>query len=786
LATALALLCSSINPLQGQDITAGTVDLGDWASLNTFATTNPCFTTVLTNHLGRIHIGHLVSAGSDKPNAPVYYDTSTGTYGSDKDSGGTTPFRIDNVNINYGVVQQGDLLWSGEDGAVQHNGAWLYVKRQDGWRSYTVAANAHRQAQYIYDGKIFLANDYSSKPGVGISYDGGATLTTKDQRSTASGADFPYNAEGGIVIAGWLTHSFFEFKGSLFALNWTGRADIGLFPPQEAWMTRYTDNQNFPWERTWRRVSELGMPGRSLDSTSVLQIPKPIEANGYLWLRFQKELYRYGAESVTGVYGSYQRPSGGTRVSAECMNIVARHGFVYRLDRTSDTLTLRRTSDGNSWTTLGNLNIAAGSTLGYLQSATGFAIEIAGEDIYIGGKSRLYKVPGSVLGSNKHSGVTNTAPVATNDTYTANYGLCRISTSFQGPLLNDKDPNGDPFYASIVTAPAHGRVTMNYNGTFDYAANGSFPGTDSFTYKISDGFHESTATITLNGTSLAGNPAFTSAKVNFQNPATVTPSGYVGDTGGTVSFKNNLTYGWNTSQTGTKRNINADVVSDTLVTMTPGAVWQLSVPNGTYEVKAGIGDAGVATSNQQLNVEGVNYFMATSTAANEFLHKARKVNVSDSWLTVDCGGSTTRLNYLEIQSAYTAWANLNGVPPVNAAFVADPDMDGISNLNEYAHNLNPTKASTPVLALDGVAGLPNISTNPSGMKVVYLRRKDDITVTYKVQFSDSPGSDGLGGWADYSGGESVQAISAEFERVTVLKPVFFPRLFARVKVSKSP
>lgn len=61
------------------------------------------------------------------------------------------------------------------------------------------------------------------------------------------------------------------------------------------------------------------------------------------------------------------------------------------------------------------------------------------------------------------------------------------------------DVNGDPITASIVTAPAHGTVTQNADGTWTYTPTGYFYGTDTFTYMVSDGVDNSNvATVTLN------------------------------------------------------------------------------------------------------------------------------------------------------------------------------------------------------------------------------------------------------------------------------------------------
>ena len=67
------------------------------------------------------------------------------------------------------------------------------------------------------------------------------------------------------------------------------------------------------------------------------------------------------------------------------------------------------------------------------------------------------------------------------------------------PLAAATDVNGDPLTASVVTQPAHGKITVNADGTWTYTPNQYFYGTDTFTYSVSDGIDSSNvATVTLN------------------------------------------------------------------------------------------------------------------------------------------------------------------------------------------------------------------------------------------------------------------------------------------------
>ncbi len=67
-----------------------------------------------------------------------------------------------------------------------------------------------------------------------------------------------------------------------------------------------------------------------------------------------------------------------------------------------------------------------------------------------------------------------------------------------GVLTNDADPEKQPLTPSIVTNVAHGVLTWVGDGTFSYKPTPGFFGTDSFTYRVSDGANVSNvARVTL-------------------------------------------------------------------------------------------------------------------------------------------------------------------------------------------------------------------------------------------------------------------------------------------------
>ena len=95
--------------------------------------------------------------------------------------------------------------------------------------------------------------------------------------------------------------------------------------------------------------------------------------------------------------------------------------------------------------------------------------------------------------------LVNTAPNVGNDTYTVNEDSVLTVGSSNHALKNDADIDGDALAATIVTSVAHGQLQFQQDGTFTYTPVAHFNGTDTFTYRLSDGLTQSAvATVTIN------------------------------------------------------------------------------------------------------------------------------------------------------------------------------------------------------------------------------------------------------------------------------------------------
>jgi VCBS repeat-containing protein len=96
--------------------------------------------------------------------------------------------------------------------------------------------------------------------------------------------------------------------------------------------------------------------------------------------------------------------------------------------------------------------------------------------------------------------VINTAPTAVADAYSL-YRDNTIAVAIPGVLANDTDANPQTLTVQSprpVSGPSHGSLTLNADGSFSYTPTGGYTGTDSFTYKVTDGIADSaTATVTI-------------------------------------------------------------------------------------------------------------------------------------------------------------------------------------------------------------------------------------------------------------------------------------------------
>jgi VCBS repeat-containing protein len=154
---------------------------------------------------------------------------------------------------------------------------------------------------------------------------------------------------------------------------------------------------------------------------------------------------------------------------------------------------------------LGRISVLLGGSGGSFTGPANFAVGSGPTSVAVGGFDGDSKPDLAVTNFNNdnvsvllNSTVTNQAPVATTDAYSTPEDTV-LTVAAPGVLGNDSDPDGDPLGAVLESGPSHGALTLNANGSFTYTPAANFSGTDSFSYRASDGSLSSgLATVTIN------------------------------------------------------------------------------------------------------------------------------------------------------------------------------------------------------------------------------------------------------------------------------------------------
>jgi VCBS repeat-containing protein len=235
-----------------------------------------------------------------------------------------------------------------------------------------------------------------------------------------------------------------------------------------------------------------------------------------------------------------------------------------------------------------------------------------------GDRSISFQVDDGRADGNLSNTVSRTVTVAPNPPPLV--GSVSATTDYQTAiditvLTHASGPPGDPLsVASVGTSATKGKVTINSDGTIHYDPNGQFDSlqygqtaTDTFTYEVSDGFHDSSAatvTVTITGPTtaapvLAGIETSDVDYVSGEAPVPVTsaltitaPDGYATLAGATVTVGSEpaaaedvLSF---TNQSGITGSYNASAGVLTLTGIAPVAAYQTALRSVTYSDPDGI------------------------------------------------------------------------------------------------------------------------------------------------------------------------------------------------------
>jgi glucose/arabinose dehydrogenase/PKD repeat protein len=227
----------------------------------------------------------------------------------------------------------------------------------------------------------------------------------------------------------------------------------------------------------------------------------------------------------------------------------------------------------------------------------------------------------------------------------------------------------------------------------------------------------------------ATTPLFSGAHINFQPAAAPIPDGYEKDDGAVFGLRTNgLTYGWdlvNSANTQDRNSANSpDQRYDTCALTQVaggGSIWEIAVPNGTYQVFLVAGDPTRNNSTYRYDVEGLLSLSGTPTPSQRWIAGSNTVTVTDGRLTVSngAGASNNKICFIDISAPLDALNNpptaaltspANGASfnaPANITLAATAnDTDGTVAKVEFfegANKLGEDTTSPYSFAWNGVA-----------------------------------------------------------------------------------
>lgn len=143
--------------------------------------------------------------------------------------------------------------------------------------------------------------------------------------------------------------------------------------------------------------------------------------------------------------------------------------------------------------------------------------------------------------------------------------------------------------------------------------------------------------------------------VNFQPEKTDIPESYLADYG--LIFDQTKGYGWivNSLKDKIDRNssISPDQAYDTLINVYPDAIWEITIPNGTYKVKVVAGDPSYPWGTQNVQAEGVPIIQNVIISSSlPWVEGNAIIEVEDRALTLTFAKSNpmTKICFIKIES----------------------------------------------------------------------------------------------------------------------------------------
>jgi hypothetical protein len=236
------------------------------------------------------------------------------------------------------------------------------------------------------------------------------------------------------------------------------------------------------------------------------------------------------------------------------------------------------------------------------------------------------------------------------------------STAYFAPTATPNTPSAStPTAAQASPTPTpNSGPTQPATATEPIVSPTSSPSTATLTQRV-EATDTSTPTRTPTHTPTRTPTATSTAleiKINFQTSRSTTPAGFFGDDGSIYGNRGNgYSYGWNldTRQGARERNssVSPDKLRDTLNHLQRyGSIWEIAIPNGSYQVRVVAGDPGFYDSAYKIEVEGVLVIDGVPSSTSRWVEGTTVVSVQDGKLTISnaLGAQNNKISFLEIRS----------------------------------------------------------------------------------------------------------------------------------------
>jgi N-acetylneuraminic acid mutarotase len=149
-----------------------------------------------------------------------------------------------------------------------------------------------------------------------------------------------------------------------------------------------------------------------------------------------------------------------------------------------------------------------------------------------------------------------------------------------------------------------------------------------------------------------------SAAINFQPAGTPRAPGMLMDYGSAFDYRRGgYEYGWTPDRTGNAvdRNVTRVQRNDTYMVALLGDKWEITVPDGEYQVYVVAGEPKSVNERMGVLVEGEITVSGVTKSARRYLEGSKTVNVTDGRISIEVAPwvAYNKLTYLAIQSTHT-------------------------------------------------------------------------------------------------------------------------------------